>query len=318
MKTFKIFFLIAINAIVSFNIYSNTKSSKKKSNSIIHNKIIDQKIKGYFNNDNLEDYIVKDSKNNELYSIYLNNGKGYTKKLNFVITEEDFDTVENPMENLFISNPKKGEILIGVTCCGSFKSTEINYYKFFDEINNWILYKTSFSVIESDFIPKIELSFLDYSISIDGKKSNNKKLKEYDSIKRKKRNEIFFNNQFNKLKKATENNTIMQINSNLNFDDLAELFYTLPINKNNINKYNDLAYYTGLSKDGKISSIFLLKNIIEYDSNRTVAYLNLGDAQWGFEQNENAKKSYQKYISLMKSQGKDLNKIPKRVYERIK
>ena len=43
-----------------------------------------------------------------------------------------------------------------------------------------------------------------------------------------------------------------------------------------------------------------------------------GDAQWGFDDNENAKKSYLKYISLMKSQGKDLNKIPKRVHERIK
>ncbi|KAF2333761.1 hypothetical protein [Flavobacterium daemonense] len=318
MKTFKIFFLIAINTLTFFNIYSNTELSKKKSNFAIHNKVIDQRIKGYFNNDNLDDYIVRDSKNNKLYSIYINNGQGYAKKINFVITEDDFDTVENPMENLFISNPKRGEILIGATCCGSFKSTEMNYYKFFDEINNWILYKTSLSTIESDFIPKIELSFLDYSFSIDGKKLNNKEINDYESIKRKKENEDFFNNEFNKLKKATENNIISQINSNLSFDDLAELLNTLPINKNNINKYNDLAYYTGLSKDGKISSIFLLKNIIEYDSNRTVAYLNLGDAQWGFEQNENAKKSYLKYISLMKSQGKDLNKIPKRVYDRIK
>ena len=40
--------------------------------------------------------------------------------------------------------------------------------------------------------------------------------------------------------------------------------------------------------------------------------------KWGFDENEDAKKSYQKYLSLMKSQNKDLNKVPKRVYERIK
>jgi len=143
MKISAIFFLIVANAIISSTIYSNTKSIEKKPNFIGHDKITDQKIKGYYNNDNLEDYIVRDSKNKDSYSVFINNGKGYTKKVSFLISEDDFDTVENPLQNLFISNPKKGEIAIGASCCASLKTTEVNYYKFFDEFNNWILYKGS-------------------------------------------------------------------------------------------------------------------------------------------------------------------------------
>ncbi|MDR3094287.1 MAG: hypothetical protein LBU62_06585, partial [Bacteroidales bacterium] len=40
-------------------------------------------------------------------------------------------------------------------------------------------------------------------------------------------------------------------------------------------------------------------------------------AQWGNGDKADAKKSYQKYVELMKSQGKDLKKIPQRVYDRI-
>lgn len=304
---------IAVTTIISKPQVLEEKEILKNSN-----KIIDGKIRGYFNNDNLEDYIIKDD-NKDSYSIFINNGnKGYIKQISFRITEDDFDSVDDPLNNLFISNPAKGEIIIGATCCGNFKSTESNYYKFFDEVNNWILYKSSTSVIDSDFIPKIELNYFDYSILINGKKSNNISIKEKELIKRKEKNEKYFNSKFKEYKKANENKTIAKISGNLNYDDLAELLYVLPLNKSNINDFNDLAYYIGLCKDGKTSSIFLLKEIIKKEPNRTVAYLNLGDAQWGFDENEKAKKSYMKYISLMKSQGKDLSKIPTRVYERIK
>jgi hypothetical protein len=318
MKTLSIIFLLVTNALTANLIFSKSCIIEEKSNFLKNNKIIDEPIKGYYNNDDLQDYIIKDSKNKKIYSIYINNGKGYTKKTSFIITKDDFDGIENPLNNLYISNPEKGVILIGASCCGNFKTTEINYYKFFDEINNWILYKNSSSVIESDFIPTIELNYLDYSYLIDGKLLNKKGIKENETIKRKKKNEDFFNILFNKCKKANDNNSIEKTSANLNFDDLAELLYTIPINKDNINNYNDLAYYIGLCNDGKTSSVFLLKCIINKYPTRTVAYLNLGDAQWGLEDKQNAKKSYKKYIELMKTQGKDLNKIPKRVYDRIK
>jgi tetratricopeptide (TPR) repeat protein len=84
-----------------------------------------------------------------------------------------------------------------------------------------------------------------------------------------------------------------------------------------IDDINNLAYYLQLQSKNK-EAIYLLDKVLTKDPSRSVAWLNLGDAQWGIGDIENTKKSYQKYISLMKTQGKDLNKIPKRVYERIK
>lgn len=85
----------------------------------------------------------------------------------------------------------------------------------------------------------------------------------------------------------------------------------------NIDKLNDVAYY--LEQLGEYNeSIFFLNNIIDNNPQRVVAWLNLADAQWGSNKKKEAKLSYQKYIYLMKIQNKDIQKIPKRVYERIK
>ncbi|MBF4505745.1 tetratricopeptide repeat protein [Flavobacterium sp. JLP] len=83
------------------------------------------------------------------------------------------------------------------------------------------------------------------------------------------------------------------------------------------NKLNDVAYYLEQSGAYK-ESIFFLNKIIDDNPQRVVAWLNLGDAQWENCKIKDAKKSYLKYIELMKSQKKDLNKIPQRAYERTK
>ncbi len=85
----------------------------------------------------------------------------------------------------------------------------------------------------------------------------------------------------------------------------------------NVEKFNNLAYnFEQFGNDNE--AIFLLEKILNQYPDRTVAWLNIGDAQWDAMRKENTKKSYQKYISLMKSQKKDLKKIPQRVYDRIK
>lgn len=79
---------------------------------------------------------------------------------------------------------------------------------------------------------------------------------------------------------------------------------------------NNLAFsleQKGVYNDSK----FLLQNIISQYPNRVVAYLNLADAEWGLENKEEARKYYNLYLSLMNKQNKDLNKIPKRLYDRI-
>ncbi|MBF4516823.1 hypothetical protein IRZ71_10725 [Flavobacterium sp. ANB] len=98
---------------------------------------------------------------------------------------------------------------------------------------------------------------------------------------------------------------------------IADILKANPICNENIALYNDAAFNLIEMENFNEARIILL-DIVNFSPDRVVAYLNLGDAQWGFDENEDAKKSYQKYISLMKTQGKDLNKIPKRVYERIK
>lgn len=80
---------------------------------------------------------------------------------------------------------------------------------------------------------------------------------------------------------------------------------------------NDKAYYLE-QVGGYEEAIYILNKIITKEPERVVAYLNFGDAQWGVNKKEEAKRSYKKYIQLMKSQGKNLKRIPQRVYDRIK
>ncbi|WP_281237911.1 tetratricopeptide repeat protein [Flavobacterium praedii] len=125
-----------------------------------------------------------------------------------------------------------------------------------------------------------------------------------------------FNNYFESIKKSFDEKKPNIIVSDCAVK-LKSYMYCYPLSNITITKYNDIAYYLEQARAYK-ESIFLLKEILSKYPDRVVAYLNLGDAQWGFDQNEKAKTSYQKYVELMKTQGKDLNKIPKRVYDRIK
>lgn len=79
--------------------------------------------------------------------------------------------------------------------------------------------------------------------------------------------------------------------------------------------YNDIAYYLQKSGANK-ESAYILEKILEKFPNRTVAYLNLGDAYWGLEDKVKAQKAYQTYIKQMKENGKE-KKIPKVVLERV-
>lgn len=111
-------------------------------------------------------------------------------------------------------------------------------------------------------------------------------------------------------------------NKKVSFDDIEEVTKIQGIYTKNVQKYNDIAYY--LQQSGaNAEAFFLLEKIIEKFPNRTVAYLNLADAYNGYidKQTSNqiyyrqkAKQNYEKYISLMKQDGKE-SKIPQRVLE---
>lgn len=93
-------------------------------------------------------------------------------------------------------------------------------------------------------------------------------------------------------------------------------FSNIKLSNENVSKINDYAFK--LEKVNPSYSIEILKEIIERFPERTVAYLNLADSFWNTEEKEKAIDNYKKYISLMKSQKKDVKKIPKRVIVRTK
>ncbi|PWN68977.1 hypothetical protein C1631_012970 [Chryseobacterium phosphatilyticum] len=89
------------------------------------------------------------------------------------------------------------------------------------------------------------------------------------------------------------------------------------LSQTNLDTVNNVAYI--LSENGnQKAAIDLLEQIIKKFPSRTVAYLNLADSYWLIGEKEKAVENYKTYLSLMKSQRKDLNKVPKYVGERIK
>ncbi|WP_406799234.1 tetratricopeptide repeat protein [Tenacibaculum maritimum] len=109
-----------------------------------------------------------------------------------------------------------------------------------------------------------------------------------------------------------EKNTLKNISNEFVLDFLLE---NIAIDKNNLSKYNNIAYY--LEQSGLYTeAIYLLERIIKQYPNRTVAYINLGDSYWGVGSFEKAKKTYQTYVKQMQKKGKEVI-IPKRVLERI-
>ena len=91
----------------------------------------------------------------------------------------------------------------------------------------------------------------------------------------------------------------------------------VPISEQTVTDYNDIGYYLEQTHNYE-KAVFLLEKIIEKFPDRVVAYLNIADALWALNNFELAKSNYHNYISLMKSQGKDVSLIPQRVYDRTK
>lgn len=88
------------------------------------------------------------------------------------------------------------------------------------------------------------------------------------------------------------------------------------ISSNNITKINDLAFK--LENINPTVSINVLQKIIQKYPDRVVAYLNIANSYWNIGQKGKAIENYKIYLSLMKSQKKDLKKVPRYVQDRTK
>lgn len=95
----------------------------------------------------------------------------------------------------------------------------------------------------------------------------------------------------------------------------AEFF----IEKNNITKdnvvtYNNIAYYIFESSQDNPVTLYILDEILRKFPERAVAHLNKADYLAAHYKCKEAKESYNKYIMLMKNNGKE-SRIPKRVID---
>lgn len=92
---------------------------------------------------------------------------------------------------------------------------------------------------------------------------------------------------------------------------IAEKYYF----PNNPRWSNDLGFL--FEKSGYYNeAIELLREVINKQPKRVVAYLNLADSYWAAGNTKQASLTYEKYQSLMKDKG-ELSKVPERVKERI-
>lgn len=122
-------------------------------------------------------------------------------------------------------------------------------------------------------------------------------------------------NYLNQIKNASNKKNLKKLELFCDPIIIDHLMKITKIHKDNISNYNDIAYY--LEQAGAYKeAISLLEKIIIKFPERTVAYINLGDAYWELQNIKNAKEAYQKYFEQMESEDK-LDKIPNRIIERL-
>ncbi|MEL1243389.1 hypothetical protein AAEO56_03875 [Flavobacterium sp. DGU11] len=133
------------------------------------------------------------------------------------------------------------------------------------------------------------------------------------------------------LKKEGTTNSIFNSCSPLpNTKELDMLVKSNPVTVKNVQKYNDMAFYfQGIVSEFESlryelfqCSLFLLHKVLNAFPDRIVAWLNFGDVRWESaaiykSYDKQAFDAYNKYLELMKAQGKDMNKVPARVYQRL-
>ncbi|OWP84469.1 hypothetical protein BWK59_05260 [Flavobacterium davisii] len=315
LKTLKIKYLIENDfyEISYFNSYKKNKNYIylkliKKNKSFIINDIKVNDIKSILNlslpkeanNASLKNNFEITSKGNDIIVNY--NGKQIRYK-NFIVNEMSVSTTIN----------KEKDDIVTLVYEYNASSTKMKEQYKLSFINNelFINYKES-------------VKFNSKGIAICRVYSNNYPLKNHSfediqSIG----NKLIFSYNDKKPIAYFYNNKSIRFGEVSYKSSLEDFFVEYPkkpkieeIHLQNIEEANNIAYY--LEQYGAYEdSIFLLTEILKKNPDRVVAYLNLADSIWNSSNKNEAKKMYKKYLSLMKDQKKDLDKIPKRVYERI-
>ncbi|WP_267404179.1 MULTISPECIES: tetratricopeptide repeat protein [unclassified Chryseobacterium] len=265
----------------------------------------------YLDSDNLEDKIIL--KENNVASININR-----KKINIFLDKIPLDKLHDRTGDIIdfdiFSNKKMQIIILGSCCVGV---TETAYYEYIPKVDNWLMYKTIYSEISANMISDVSVKYFPYNRSIDNKiYPPNTKLFNLNISNSRQTSNFIFNIEYKKLQKS---NNLKNYNFKYSIPEICELLENIPINDDNVDKYNNLTYYLSkINQDKQILAVYMFEKIIEKFPERVVAYLNIADTYWELEDKDAAKENYKKYIALMKSQNKDLKRIPQQVWERTK
>ena len=243
------------------------------------------KAVGLFDYDNLMDtlyYALNTSGMEPFYRCEILFGSG---KINMI----NIPTVSGYIK---LSNCKKGCIEKSEITTGVYGSEEIGKYIYDRKIENWFLHET-ISIKETDYVEQKEIenqwSIDDAILLIKNKRSL---LSLYEFIEQCYNDELHY-----------------QVEAAIRGIDLDE--FTVKLSNKNVTNFNNIGYYLEQMELYE-PSIYILKNIVEQFPDRTVAYLNLGDAYLGSGEEIKAKEAYNKYAHQMRMQNKS-NKIPLRL-----
>nr|WP_320118105.1 tetratricopeptide repeat protein [uncultured Marinifilum sp.] len=214
-----------------------------------------------------------------------------------------------------ITSVNQDSIIMAIKTLFPDRGTDITtYYIKYCNVNNWVLvYSINQTINGFEDYTKTKIITKMYNSNLNEIFQENngfileKPIKQILSFK------YWFEENLKDFQKrfSEENNKI--INDTLRYKALINKF---PISQNTIVDYNNIGYYLE-NNQLYIESIFVLKKVKEFSPNRTVVYINLGDAYWGLNEMEQAKEAYQKYIQIMKANGNE-SKIPKRIWDRVK
>ena len=257
-------------------------------------------IVGDVNNDGLQDYIIEKYDGFLHLYIHINKGNGKYDLILKRFTE--------PSKKNSITIEKDG--FIGVEAYYG-KEIEKYIFKWYPKHNDWLCFGTETLMNFTDLeYPNLGVRDIKNTYSIDNKlNTSTYSCKEASRVLQ------MFNDRYTTYHNEYKTKHFNLLKKHDKFETLLYLNY-IKINKKNIQKFNDIGFF--LNEAGNyLEASYFLENVTAFSPNRTVAYINLGDAYWGLKQMSKAKKAYQKYISLMKASGKEA-KIPKRVWERIK
>jgi hypothetical protein len=126
-----------------------------------------------------------------------------------------------------------------------------------------------------------------------------------------------FDNQNKQLKETLEDLESVAKLKDINVYRIADMLHLSPVNQNNLLVYKKAAQQLMDLEMYNEARIILLDLVKTYPENEEL-FLNLGDAQWGFDDPSGAKESYLTYLTLLKKQGKSSQEVPKRVTKRTK